>query len=187
MSVIGWNCRGLGNPQKVPVLKCMINKSRPSLVFLSELLVRELVFVARKLGFDSHLGVDCGLLYGPRRSSGRSWNSEIDVEVTSYSTNHIDVTIHNTNGDGDWRFTGIYGWPEDQQKWKTWHLLDTLAVGNSLPWLCVGDFNEIMFQYEKQGGSLCRESRMEEFRQCLERNSLIDLSAGGNSYTWSNM
>ncbi|KAL8470043.1 hypothetical protein ACS0TY_032782 [Phlomoides rotata] len=122
-------------------------------VYSSEL--RELDFVARKLEFDFHLGVDCFTDRGGRR--------------------------------GDWRFTGIYGWPEDHHKWKTWRLLDTLAMGNTLPWLCLGDFNEILFQYEKQGGSIRRESRMEDFQNCLERNSLIDLGAGGDLFTWSNM
>ncbi|KAL8551509.1 hypothetical protein ACS0TY_000564 [Phlomoides rotata] len=115
------------------------------------------------------------------------WNSDADAEITSYSTNHIDVIVHNSDGGGDWRFTGLYGWPEDQHKWKTWRLIDTLAVGNTMPWLCVGDFNEILFHYEKHGGLPRRESRMEDFRQCLERNELIDLGSGGSMYTWSNM
>lgn len=55
MSFLGWNCRGLGNLQKVPALKREIAKKCPQFVFLCEtkLLVRELNFLGNKLGFAS--------------------------------------------------------------------------------------------------------------------------------------
>ncbi|KAL8555482.1 hypothetical protein ACS0TY_003331 [Phlomoides rotata] len=98
-----------------------------------------------------------------------------DVDIKSYLQNHIDAIIHDVDGGGDWIFTGVYGWPGDQDKWKTWRMLDHLANGNTLPWLCLGDFNEILFNYEKRGGVPRRKSRMEDFRLCLERNGLMDL------------
>ncbi|KAL8549289.1 hypothetical protein ACS0TY_008223 [Phlomoides rotata] len=151
MSIIGWNCRRLGNPRKVPVLKRQILKSRPNFIFLFEtkLLVRELAYVARAMGFDSYLWIDC--------------LTNRDGQVKSYSQNHIDAIIHDSESEGDWRFTGMYGWPDDQNKWKTWRMLDFLATGNTLPWCCMGDFNEILFDYEKRGGLPHRACRMEAF------------------------
>ncbi|KAL8525379.1 hypothetical protein ACS0TY_014851 [Phlomoides rotata] len=164
-------------------------KSRPNFLFLSEtkLLVREFDFVARALGFYSFVGVDRLVDRGGRRGGlAFLWHAEERVDLTSYSQNHIDVVIHDSDGEGEWRFTGVYGWTEDPNKWRTWDLIDRLALGNFLPWLCLGDFNEILFHYEKHGGIPRREVCMEAFKHCLEIHGLVDLGSGRNMFTWSN-
>lgn len=85
-----------------------------------------------------------------------------------------------------WWFTGIYGFLEDSQKWRTWDLLDRLDVGNNLPWLCLGDFNEILKHGEKAGGNFRTDDRMDDFRNCLDRCNLVDLGFNGHKFTWSN-
>ncbi|KAL8552711.1 hypothetical protein ACS0TY_001410 [Phlomoides rotata] len=102
-----------------------------------------------------------------------------DVETVSYSLHHIDALV---GEDVPWQFTGIYGYPEEDQKWRTWRLLDRLGEGYSGPWLCAGDFNEILDGSEKMGA----EARMMAFRDCIEWCGLSDLGYVGNAYTWSN-
>jgi hypothetical protein len=51
-----------------------------------------------------------------------------------------------------WRFTGVYGFPQTKDRHKTWTLLRDLYAQEDLPWLAAGDFNEILFQREKEGG-----------------------------------
>jgi hypothetical protein len=51
-----------------------------------------------------------------------------------------------------WRFTRIYG-DSHSDKELTWKALRVLHH-NPRPWLCMGDFNEILFQHEKQWGVL---------------------------------
>jgi hypothetical protein len=41
---------------------------------------------------------------------------------------------------------------EMKKKEKTWRLLRILKQRSMLPWLCCGDFNEVMFNCEKEGG-----------------------------------
>lgn len=45
--------------------------------------------------------------------------------------------------------------------------MDRLAAGNTLSWLCLGDFNEILNSGEKSGGNLRRDDHMNEFRDFL--------------------
>lgn len=143
--------------------------------------------MGRKLGFDSFFGVDCDIDRGGRRGGlVLLWNQNINIDIKSYSSYHIDALIRDDSSSECWRFSGIYGWAEDQFKWRTWNLIDTLAVNNTLAWVCLGDFNEILFNSEKRGGNVRRESRMADFRECLERNGLYDLGFFGNQYTWSN-
>ena len=63
------------------------------------------------------------------------------VDTETYSPNHIDVRVH-TQASPLWRLTGIYGHPEEQRKTETWRLMRHLHALASLPWVCLGDFNE---------------------------------------------
>jgi hypothetical protein len=53
-----------------------------------------------------------------------------------------------------WRLTGIYGEPRWQDKFKTWDKLRELKGVNDMSWVVLGDFNEIAFSHEKDGGTL---------------------------------
>ena len=41
------------------------------------------------------------------------WKEDVDLYVQSYSPHHIDALIKDENS--IWRFTGFYGWPEEQR------------------------------------------------------------------------
>jgi hypothetical protein len=64
------------------------------------------------------------------------------------------MEVLETGGD-KWRVTGIYGEPQSELKYKTWEKLVWLKDQDDeqLPWLCLGDFNEILFHHEKEGES----------------------------------
>jgi hypothetical protein len=79
------------------------------------------------------------------------WKREINLVTGLKSRYHIDSCIMDANG-FQRRFTGIYGEPARDKKWKTWKLLRILSQQSNLPWLCLGDFNEILYNHEKKGG-----------------------------------
>lgn len=41
MSIIAWNCRGLGNPRTIHFIKEITLQIKPSIIFLSETLSKE--------------------------------------------------------------------------------------------------------------------------------------------------
>ena len=67
----------------------------------------------------------------------------------SNSLNHIDVQVEGLGVDSPWHFTGMYGWPENTIKLKTYELLRDLATHYDLPWLIWGGLNEILYNFEK--------------------------------------
>ena len=75
---------------------------------------------------------------------------EIDLHVQNFILNHIDALIMD-DPSNPWRSTGFYGWPEEQRKQDLWKLLKHLHSRCLAPWLCFGDFNEILQSEEKQG------------------------------------
>jgi hypothetical protein len=50
----------------------------------------------------------------------------------------------------------------------------------------MGDFNEILFSHEKEGGAARAPGCMEEFRRALEDTGLEDLGFVGDAFTWRN-
>ena len=71
------------------------------------------------------------------------WTSDISIREQGISKNFIDVVID--NGEPNWRFIGLYGEPEWSQKSVTWDALHSIRGDGSIPWLVMGDFNEILF------------------------------------------
>ncbi|KAK6142941.1 hypothetical protein DH2020_023289 [Rehmannia glutinosa] len=86
----------------------------------------------------------------------------------------------------EWRLTWIYGWPEEDLKYKTRSLLKELAPQSPLSWLCVGDFNEILFNFEKIGGRVRDENKIQNFHSAIQEANLEDLGYTGFSFTWTN-
>lgn len=85
-----------------------------------------------------------------------------------------------------WRFTGVYGESQHDLKHRTWQHLAALRVDPVVPWMCVGDFNEILFSHEREGGRLRGQQCMDQFREALEYCQLRDLGYEGDTFTWRN-
>ena len=51
------------------------------------------------------------------------------------------------------------------------------------PWLCAGDFNEILYSWEKEGGVPKPQAQMDRFKEALEVCELNDLGFSGDAFT----
>lgn len=107
------------------------------------------------------------------------------MNIQTFSLNHIDVLVDNLCS-GGWRFTGIYGHPEDEQKLKTGALLEHLNRKLNLPWVCGGDFHLMLTSNEKQGGNGFNINEAEILRKATNTCNFIDLGYLGHHYTWTN-
>jgi hypothetical protein len=48
----------------------------------------------------------------------------------------------------------MYGEFKWEEKYKTWDRMRSIHQNNSLPWVVMGDVNEILFDHEKEGGGV---------------------------------
>jgi hypothetical protein len=99
--------------------------------------------------------VDCSTA-GGGRAGGLIllWNPcNINLTIIDENLNYIDAHISYNNI--VWRATGIYGFPQSQNKFLTCNLINELA-GNqqNQKWLIFGDFNIILNNEEKWGGGM---------------------------------
>ncbi|KAK6126474.1 hypothetical protein DH2020_039779 [Rehmannia glutinosa] len=113
------------------------------------------------------------------------WRKPYDISLSSYSNHHIAVKVNVEDGRA-WQLGCIYGWLDHQMRKNTWQLLRNLNPGQDTPWICMGDFNEIMWLHEKMGGNIKAFADMEAFRNAAYDCTLTDLGYTGNIFTWTN-
>ena len=138
----------------------------PDVIFLSETKkkIAGMKKVKLKLGFVNGL-------YVQRQGKGGGltvfWKMEVNLEIKSYSKFHIDAIVTEEGSGFSWRLTGFYGHPETHRRRESWRFLNTLNNQFRLPWLCFGDFNEILSQEEKSGGALRPQHQIERSEELV--------------------
>lgn len=172
-----------GNPRAVQVLSDLVRKYKPLLVFLIETGCdrRKLESIKRKMGFD------CIFTIEPVGRSGclaLAWKKNVKVQLLNYARSFIDVEISHDN-ERCWRLTGFYGEPDRNRRMESWARLRMLSTKSHLPWVCIGDFNDLLLFSEKRGGRPQPTNLLQGFRNATEDAGLFDLEMRGYQYTWS--
>jgi hypothetical protein len=82
---------------------------------------------------------------------GISWNNEIRIDLLPYSQYHIDAVVFPPSVE-PWWLTCMYGEAQVGDRHKTWDMLKFIKSSSPLPWMCIGDFNEVLLRGEQQMG-----------------------------------
>lgn len=70
------------------------------------------------------------------------------LELWNFSKYHIDMEVKEEEKE-TWRLTCWYG-ESNRSLWnKTWDMTRFLKADSELPWLCIGDFNEVLRREEQ--------------------------------------
>ncbi|GLT27325.1 hypothetical protein SLA2020_023310 [Shorea laevis] len=154
--ILAWNCHGLGEVFAISELKKLY------------------------LGFEHCFAIDC---VGRGGGLALLWTEDFTLQLSSVSQSHIDVEIVDPGG-SRWRLTGFYGRPEVAHKEESWTLLKSLKAASTLPWLCLGDFNEILRQSEKEGGNPRPYKQMDAFTEALNYCAFIKFGFKGPRFTF---
>ena len=160
MSIISWNCRGLGNLRTVRALEKVVNKEEPDIVFLMETKVDKKEWIDK---VKERCKLKHGVFVPSNGNSGGLalfWKDGVTLDVQLYAYDHIDAWIDDGLGIGWWHLTGFYGNPETCRRPESWAKLKFLKNSSSLPWLVIGDFNEIIGLSEKEGGRIRPKRQM---------------------------
>ena len=186
MNLLCWNARGLGSPGAFRNLQKLVRDESPDILFISESKLQ----ASRCSKWKAILGMEgCFVVNSEGRKGGLIllWSNTVSVCVRSFSAGHIDSLIQ---GKGrEWRFTGFYGNPRPELRRFSWELLKKLAgdqKDRNMAWLVGGDWNEILFDEEKDGGARKSWALMNEFQEALEEAGLEDLGFHGQRFTWAN-
>ncbi|XP_062016292.1 uncharacterized protein LOC133732721 [Rosa rugosa] len=186
MEILSWNCRGICNDATTRALKDLISQNRPQIVFLCE------TKISRKEDFDrlhralGFVHAEAVLSEGQSGGLGLFWNDDIQLRMGTTSAHHMDAVVVGDPGSPSWRLTGFYGHSRTVERDRSWRLLRDLSDLDSLPWVVIEDFNEILNNGEKFDGPIRAERQMRGFREALGYGDLLDLGFHGTKSTWWN-
>ncbi|GMI79837.1 hypothetical protein HRI_001653000 [Hibiscus trionum] len=183
MRILCWNCQGLGQAPTVQHFWSYVQRTKPDIIFLCETKINnaECNRLCLSLGM-----LDIISISPMEGCSGISLfaTNNFNISLISYSSRYIHIQI--TKNNSTMFFTGMHGFPETSQKYKTWEIIDSLYPSTkNNPWLLSGDFNEILTDSEKQGGPRRARSQIKNFRNCLTRNNLFDCKPTSGWFTWT--
>ena len=93
MSLLCWNCRGLGNQRTENQLADIVWAKDPSVVFLAETWTDE----TRLIQIHDQLQLKNEFIALRRNKTGGLvifWKKDFDLNIETFSHNHIDITIN---------------------------------------------------------------------------------------------
>lgn len=186
MRLISWNCQGLGPTLTGKALRRLKKKHDPDLLFLME--TKQPDEIISK--WQSNLNfVDSYVVYAVGSSGGLAlfWKDTVSVDILCNSKNFIDSAVTFVSEGSHCKITWLYGNPHTNEKLSFWYAMSRQFSATSLPWLCLGDFNEILNVNEKWGGAPPQHWRLNLFRNFLTHTELRDLHFQGPMFTWINL
>ncbi|XP_074282922.1 uncharacterized protein LOC141607470 [Silene latifolia] len=186
MKIIFWNCRGIARPSFKPHLSYLNNAHKADIIILSETRVsgQNAIGIMQNLPFDSFDIVD------PVGFSGgimMLWNAR-DVSVTTVNKGgqFINAVVQVLSSNLNFFLTAIYTSPKFRIRKLLWDSLINLADNISLPWACLGDFNEVSTASEKFGGRSVKLNRVNLYNETMNFCNLLDLGFSEPKFTWTN-
>lgn len=111
----------------------------------------------RALGLKRDLGFANAIIVKSEGLSGGLmllWRQGVMVAELSKSKLHVDVLLScDSLRTSQWRVTGFYGEPCRDRRKEGWYLMRFSRAQSAAPWLCLGDFNEVLLEEEQIGGN----------------------------------
>lgn len=116
------------------------------------------------------------------------WNTrKVNVHIMGSTEQEIHVVMQVCNSNSQWLFSGIYVSPRYKERKVLWANLETIAETTYIPWIVLGDFNEVVSESEKLGGGTINFNKALRFSEMLSNCCLTDLGFSGPRFTWTNL
>ena len=94
---------------------------------------------------------------------------------------NMEVTEHGS--DQMVRVFWVYRFTDYGERQEVWKLIWDRSINIRMPWMCVGDFNDILYNHEKEEGMIRSERKIRGFRDMIEGGNLINLKSQGQRFT----
>lgn len=185
MKLLGWNCQGLGSALTIQHLRALAARERPKIIFLMETKNKREVVDRVRLS----LNLKCAVTIDPVGIAGGMsvmWEEDVKMEINESGEGLIDLTCKIPGSRKAFRLSLLHAPTNYQERLALWQRLRSIHSVNTLPWLCLGDFNEILYHWEKFGRREAEYYRMVAFQDMLNDCALMDLESKGCAFTWAN-
>lgn len=113
------------------------------------------------------------------------WHKEFNLEVCWITERVICCEVENGDKNKGWNLFASYGTPYPSEKEFFWEFIGNQVADCHLPWVVIGDLNEIVTANENRGGRNIWKNRL-FLKQFMDNIGVIDLGFSGKRYTWGN-
>lgn len=137
--------------------------------------------VCKSLKFEEWIKVEC-----PGYSGGiwLFWKtSVVSIEIINTSPQFIHCEVKE-GGLNKWFLTVTYGSPNIAARNLLWDALRNFGYDLRVPWMIIGDFNAVLYSYERSSGNLGYGNKDKAFGDMFDEIGLIDLGFSGPQFTW---
>lgn len=110
----------------------------------------------------------------------------MEVLLLSATEQEIHASVKVRSSNFSWLISTIYASLRLAERQILWKNLKIVAHLHNLPWLMLGDFNEVLCGNDKFGGNTMNLNRVLEFKECLDECNMLNLDFAGPKYTWTN-
>ena len=152
MRLLSWNCQGLGADLTGKTLKRLRKRYSPSMLFIMETRQQNAILTNWKVQLKYN---HCHFVNPTGQSSGGLalfWDDTVSVSSITSSSNFICTSVKFLAEDFSCNITWMYGNPHVNEKNSFWRYAYSAFPPCPITWLCIGDFNEILWLHEKWGG-----------------------------------
>ncbi|PRQ51592.1 putative transcription factor interactor and regulator CCHC(Zn) family [Rosa chinensis] len=181
--VLCWNVRGAGGKKFRSAISNLIHYHKVDILIISEPRVpfSRVHNFFRKNGFpNAEISEAAGF-------SGGVWvlydKNNIEIQYIDNNSQSVTVKVAAT-GSHEWILSAIYASPTNSVRSCLWHYLSTFADQCQLPWLVIGDCNELYCSADKNGGSLV--GKIGGMKTWADNYGMVDVGYQGPDFTWSN-
>ncbi|XP_059073249.1 uncharacterized protein LOC131874050 [Cryptomeria japonica] len=186
MKIVSWNVRGLNAPNKQRLVKRCLSSFSPKLVLLQETKLgdAELASFGNRLGFRKITGTPS---IGASRGLAIIWDPHsILLSPLVSNLNWMSGRVTCLKNNLDFVIVNMYGPILNDDKKRVWEEIKNFTSTLSQVCFIGGDFNAILHQHEKQGGSSNNAWASLDFADWIHRSGMLEINMVKDAFTWNN-
>lgn len=182
VKLLSWNCHRAARKSFVRQARDLISSHSPTILIIVEPRIsgRKAERVVAKLGFDSWVCSDS------EGYAGGVWvlwrNDSIQLDIFGVSTQAICAFARSGLSE-TWLLTAVYASPNAAIRWQLWKAFEELDLLVNVPWLMVGDLNDVLLSTERKGGNALCLARRKKFADMVNNRKLIDMGFADPQFT----
>jgi hypothetical protein len=116
------------------------------------------------------------------------WNSlAVDIIHLASTEPEIHALVKVSFSNLSWILSSIYASLRFLECYLLWKNLANVASIHSLPWLMMGDFNEVLLSDDKFVGRSVNFHHASNFRDYIDSCGIMDMGFSGPRFTWTNL